>query len=111
MDAKAINILYYALSIGEINKISSYKNVREGTNQVKESKINMLIYQYELFKIFPYESITNMFTRISIITNNLVAFGMIYINANIVSKFHISLPKTWKEKVMATQEAKDLTKL
>jgi len=52
-----------------------------------------------------------MFTRILIITNNLVAFGMIYINANIVSKFHISLPKTWKEKVMATQEAKDLTKL
>jgi hypothetical protein len=52
-----------------------------------------------------------MFTRISIITNNLVAFGMIYINANIVSKFHISLPKTWKEKVMAIQEAKDLTKL
>jgi hypothetical protein len=73
------------LSIREFNKIRSCKKARdiwhaleethEGTNQVKESKIDMLVHHYELFKILPNESITNMFTRMTIITNSLHALG------------------------------------
>jgi hypothetical protein len=67
MDTKAINTLYYALSISEFNIIISWwkatdiwhalEVTHEGTNQVKEFKINMLVHQYELFKMFLNEYI------------------------------------------------------
>ena len=103
MDAKDMNTLYCALSRSEFNLISSFKNARniwhalevthEGTNQVKESKIDMLIHQYELFKMLPNESITSMFTRMTTITNSLDVIGRTYTNANIISKILRSLPK------------------
>ena len=59
MDVKAMDTQYYALSRSKFNRIMSYKNARdiqhaleithEGTNQVKEFKIDMLVHQYELF--------------------------------------------------------------
>lgn len=121
MDAKAMNTLYCALNRSEFNRISSCKNARdiwhtlevthEGTNQVKESKIDMLVHQYELFKMLQNESITSMFTRMTSITNNLHALGRTYTNTEIVSKILRSLPKAWEAKVTAIREAKDLTKL
>ncbi|KAG5235371.1 zf-CCHC domain-containing protein [Salix suchowensis] len=71
MDAKAMNTLYYALN---------RKVTHEGTNQVKESKIDMLVHQYELFKMLQNESITSMFTRMTSITNSLHALGRTYTN-------------------------------
>ena len=53
MDAKAMNILYCAFERNKFNRISIYINAHdilhllemthEGTNQVKEQKINMLV--------------------------------------------------------------------
>uniref|UniRef100_A0A6N2KQ80 DUF4219 domain-containing protein n=1 Tax=Salix viminalis TaxID=40686 RepID=A0A6N2KQ80_SALVM len=116
MDAKAMNTLYCALNRSEFNRISSCKNARdiwhtlevthEGTNQVKESKIDMLVHQYELFKMLQNESITSMFTRMTSITNSLHALGRTYTNADIVSKVLRSLPKAWEAKVTAIREAK-----
>jgi hypothetical protein len=60
----------------------------------------MLVHQYELFKMLSNESITNMFTRMTTITNNLDALGRTYINVDIISKFLRSLSKTWETKVM-----------
>ena len=57
------------------------------------------------------ESITSIFTKMTTITNNLDALDRTYTNVDIVSKILRSLPKTWEEKVMVIQEAKDLTKL
>ena len=61
LNANAINVLYYALYINEFNKISTCSFVKEiwdrlevileDTNQVKESKISMLVHKYELFKM------------------------------------------------------------
>ena len=60
LNAKVINALYYALSVNEFNRVSScsltkeiwdqLKVTHEGTNQVKETKINMLVHKYELLK-------------------------------------------------------------
>ena len=53
LNAKAMNVLYYALDANEFNRISTYSSIKknwdrfgvthEGTNQVKESKINILV--------------------------------------------------------------------
>ncbi|KAL5576060.1 hypothetical protein UlMin_017759 [Ulmus minor] len=91
INAKAMNILFCALSMEEFNRIRSCKTAKdiwntlevthEGTNQVKESKISMLVHKYELFKMKHDESIKQI------------------------------LPKQWEAKVTAIQEAKDLSKL
>ena len=53
LNAKTMNVLYYALDTNKFNKISTYAFAKkiwdglevtnEGTNQVKKSKINMLV--------------------------------------------------------------------
>jgi hypothetical protein len=52
------------------------------------------------FKMIPNESLTNMFTRMKTITNNLDALGRTYTNVDIMTKILRSLPKTWETKVM-----------
>ncbi|GAV73009.1 UBN2 domain-containing protein, partial [Cephalotus follicularis] len=44
----------------------------EGTNQVKESKISMLVHEYELFFMHDNEGISDMFTRFTTIINSLM---------------------------------------
>jgi len=46
------------------------------------------------------ESITNTFTRMTTITNNLDALSRTYTNIDIKSKILRSLSKTWETKVM-----------
>ena len=61
LNARAMNVLYYALDANEFNHILTCMSAKkiwdrlevthEGTNQVKKSKINMLVHKYELFKM------------------------------------------------------------
>ncbi|GAV65417.1 LOW QUALITY PROTEIN: UBN2 domain-containing protein, partial [Cephalotus follicularis] len=52
----------------------------EGTNQVKQSKISMLVHQYELFMMHDDESISDMFNRFTTINNSLKNLGKCYPN-------------------------------
>ncbi|KAB1223953.1 hypothetical protein CJ030_MR2G026934 [Morella rubra] len=81
LNSKAMNVLYCALDSNEFNRISGCDTTKqiwdklqvahEGTNQVKESKISMLVHSYELFKMRSDESISSMFTRFTDIINGL----------------------------------------
>ena len=116
-----MNILYYALDANEFNHISTCISAKkiwnrlevthEGTNQVKKSKINMLVHKYKLFKMEHDESITVMFTRFMDIINGLKSLGKSYSNSDLVRKILKSLPRIWEAKVTAIQEAKDLNVL
>ena len=59
----------------------------EGTTQVKESKINMLVHKYELLKMKPNESILGMFTRFTDIINNLKNLDGAYTDVGLCKKF------------------------
>ena len=93
LNSKTINVLYCALGVNEFNRISicsSTKEIwnrlevtREGTNQVKESKIYMLVHKYELFKNEPNETITSMYTRFTNIVNNLKNIEKAYIDSEL----------------------------
>ncbi|KAL5540358.1 hypothetical protein UlMin_043027 [Ulmus minor] len=85
--------------------------VHEGTSQVKESKINMLVHKYELFQMKHDESITQMYTRFTNIINDLSSLGKEYSMSEKVRKILRSLPKQWEAKVTAIQEAKNLSNL
>ncbi|KAH9669567.1 hypothetical protein KPL70_021837 [Citrus sinensis] len=82
--------------------------VYEGTNQVKESKISRYTRQYELFQIEQNESVYSMYTRFTDIVNTLGALGKTFSNSDKVKKIIRSLPKEWRPKRTAIEEAKDL---
>ena len=104
LNAKAINALYCALSVSEFNRISSNNSAKEicnrsevtheGTNQVKEIKVNMLVHKYELFKIEPKKTITSMYTRFTDIVNNLKHLGKVYTDDDLCRKILRSLLRT-----------------
>ena len=81
MNAKAKYLLTYTLSKSEYDKIISCDSAKEiwdrlqvlheGTDQVKETKISMLVHQYEMFKMLEHENIDEMTTRFMHIINQL----------------------------------------
>ena len=118
LNAKAMNLLYYALDPNEFNRISGCISVKEiwdklevtyeGTNQVKETRVSMLVHKYELFQMKQNESISSMFTHFTNIINRLKCLGKTYSNSDLVRKVLRSLSRMWEPKVTAIQEAKDL---
>ena len=85
--------------------------IYEGTSQVKETKANLLVHEYELFKMKPEEIISDMFTRLSEITNGLKGLGRDYSNVELVRKVLRYLPSTWHTKATVIKESKDLATL
>ncbi|GAV64289.1 LOW QUALITY PROTEIN: UBN2 domain-containing protein, partial [Cephalotus follicularis] len=79
LNSKAKHVLFCVVGPNEFNHISSCDTAKEmdllevtyeGTNQVKESKISMLVHEYELFMMHNDE-ISDMFTRFTTIINSL----------------------------------------
>ncbi|GAV58048.1 UBN2 domain-containing protein, partial [Cephalotus follicularis] len=111
LNSKAKHVLFCAMGTNEFNRISSCDTAKEmwdllevtyeGTNQVKESKISMLVHEYELFMMHNVECISDMFTRFTTIANSLKNLGKSYSNEELVRKILRCLPKNWTPKVTA----------
>ena len=84
----------------------------QGTSSIKETKINILVQQYEIiFKIHNSETIAKMFARFTTIINDLNALGKSYTATELANKILSSLPKAYQSKVVAIREVRDLSKL
>ncbi|GAV87700.1 UBN2 domain-containing protein, partial [Cephalotus follicularis] len=111
LNAKAKHVIICAINSNEFNRVSSCVLAKdtwdrlevtyEGTNQVKEAKINMLVHEYEMFAMHDNEDIKTMFTRFTNITNALQALGKVYTNSEMVRKILRCLPRIWMPKVIA----------
>jgi hypothetical protein len=120
-NAKAMNSLICAIDPNEFNKISSCTTakeiwdkleiIHEGTSEVKESRINMLVHEYELFHMEKDEDISKMHSRFTTLINTLTTLGKVYSMKDKVMKILRCLPRSWREKVTAILEARDLDKL
>ncbi|MQL77239.1 hypothetical protein Taro_009651 [Colocasia esculenta] len=118
LNYKAKSILCCALSKKEFNRVSACKSAMEmwekliityeGTDKVKETRIDILVTQYERFQMQSDESITQMFSRFTDITNGLAGLGKVYDVPDMVRKILRSLPSSWTPKVTAIEEANDL---
>ncbi|KAK2381034.1 hypothetical protein QL285_068675 [Trifolium repens] len=86
----------------------SLKSKYEGNKQVKEAKANLLVHQFELFKMKDGEDIETMFSRFQILVCGLQILDKSYTEADHVRKVLRSLPPKWRPKVTAFQEYKDL---
>ncbi|XP_070026436.1 uncharacterized protein [Nicotiana sylvestris] len=87
------------------------QTAHEGTTQVKQSKIDMLTTEYELFRMKDDESIQDMHTRFTSIINKLHSLGDVIPRNKLVRKILSALPGSWESKVNAITVAKDLQTL
>ncbi|XP_070015012.1 uncharacterized protein [Nicotiana sylvestris] len=93
---RAKKILVYGIGPDEYNRVSACNTAKEiwevlqtaheGTTQVKQSKIDMLITEYELFRMKDDESIQDMHTRFTSIINELHSLGDIIPRNKLVRK-------------------------
>ena len=120
-NAKAKKLLYFGLGPDEYTRISECESAKEiwdalqiaheGTNQVKQSRIELLMRKYELFEMGDRESVMDMYTRFTHITNELKSLGKSFTTEELVRKILRILPHSWEAKVTAIQEAKDMNKI
>ncbi|XP_009625895.1 uncharacterized protein [Nicotiana tomentosiformis] len=114
---RAKKILVCGIGPNEYNRISACQSAgeiwealqtaHERTTQVKQSKIDMLTTEYELFRMKDDESIQDMHTRFTSIINELHSLGETISRNKLVRKILSVLPSTWESKVNAITEAKD----
>jgi hypothetical protein len=118
LNYRAMNIVSCALNPDEYNRVRGSKSAHkmwktlevthEGTNQVKESKLNILVREYELFSMKPNETINEMNTRFTNFVNGLRSYGKEYSMGEMNRKILNSLPKSWEGKALVIEEAKNL---
>ncbi|MQL73246.1 hypothetical protein Taro_005599 [Colocasia esculenta] len=121
LNCKAKSILCCALIKKEFNHTSACKSAMEmwkklrityeGTDKVKETRIDILVTQYERFQMQSRESITQMYSRFTDIKNGLAGLGKMYEMGDMVRKILRSLPASWTPKVTAIEEANDLKRM
>ena len=118
LNAKAMNALFCTLHKNEFNRISMCETAfdiwrtleitHEGTSRVKDSKVNILLHDFELFHMKPSETVVDMYTRFTDVVNGLKSLGKSFSDFELVNKVLRSLSKTWDSKVTAIQESKNL---
>src|SRR4051812_28628020 len=96
-----MNALFCVLERNEFNRVSNCKTAHdiwhilevthEGTSRVKESKISVLLHKFELFTMNKGESIKDMYTKFTDITNSLIDLGKTYTDEELVRKILLAL--------------------
>jgi len=79
----------------------------EGISQVKRAKINLLCSQYENFTMHENDSIGDMVTKFTKITNGLAFLGDAIDNDQKVRKIIHALPPSWEVKAITLKELND----
>ncbi|XP_070009563.1 uncharacterized protein [Nicotiana sylvestris] len=87
------------------------QTTHEGTTQVKQSNMDMLTTEYELFRMKDDESIQDMHKRFTSIINELHSLGEIIPRNKLIRKILSILLSSWESKVNAITKAKDLQEL
>ena len=115
----AINMMQCAIHPEEYSRISAcvsakqmwdkLQTIYEGTSEVKETKANMLVTQYEMFRMKQDESISDMFARFMQLTNQLNSLGKVYSNSELVRKILRSLTPQWHTKATIVEDSKNLS--
>lgn len=97
-------LLYFGLGPDEYVRISECRTANdiwdalqiahEGTNQVKQSRIELLMRKYELFEMGDKETVMEMYTRFTHITNELKSLGKSFTTEELVRKILRFLPQS-----------------
>ncbi|XP_016542338.1 uncharacterized protein LOC107842825 [Capsicum annuum] len=118
---KSKKLLVCGIEIDEYNRISTCENAKEisnclrttyeGTTDMKDSKVDMLTTQCETFTMKEGETIQEIHTRFTFITNELHCLGEVISLYKQVRKILGVLPKSYESKVDSITEARNLKAL
>ncbi|PKU88069.1 hypothetical protein MA16_Dca025673 [Dendrobium catenatum] len=118
LNAKCLNCFFCALKSEDYMRVSTCATGKEiwdrlcityeGTSEVKQSRLNILLHDYELFRLKPSETISYMYTRFTQIVTSLHALCREISNSKKVNKILICLPSSYDAKITAITESKDL---
>ena len=102
--------LQHCISAKEMSK--TLENHYEDNIQVGSKKVQLHIYEYELFKIKPHESIMEMINRLMALLTTLKKLKKHFSKEEVNNKIiRILLKKDWKSLVTSIEEAQDLSTL
>ena len=88
------------------------ENYYEGNVQVRNKKVQLHMYKYELFKMKPQESITEMINHLNALVTTLRKLGKLFTKEEVNNKILRILPKKdWESWVTSIEEAQDLATL
>ncbi|KAL8095394.1 hypothetical protein AgCh_036748 [Apium graveolens] len=87
------------------------KVINEGTEEVRENKLEILTSKYEHFKSNLGEGITEVFERYNALFNNLNINGKYYSIREINKKFLLTLPTHLEHRITAIREVRDLSEI
>ena len=114
-----MNIMQCALHLTEFSRVSSctiakemwdkLQVIYEGTSEVRETKANMLISEYKAFHIKNNESISELYARLTLITNGLKSLGKTYSEYELIRKILRSLTSVWHTKATVIEESRNLS--
>ena len=117
-NSKALNVIFYGVSLDEFHKISHVKIAKEawqilettyeGTKKVKDTKLQMLTTQFEELKMSEDESFDSFYGKLNEVVIGKFNLGEQMEDSKIVRKILQSLPESFHAKVTAIEESKDL---
>ena len=118
-NGSAKNIIFASISDNLFHQVSScpkakemwdkLKTIHEGTQQQKDNQVGILVNDFELFKQRAGESIRDLVGRMNALINALKNMGKTYSTLELNRKLLNALSNEWKIKVIAIEEAKNLT--
>ncbi|KAL8542500.1 hypothetical protein ACS0TY_003386 [Phlomoides rotata] len=121
LDNVAKNTIYHTLDKIVFNKIKQCKTTKEiweqlemmceGTNQIKENKLMIVVQKFENFKKKTGESLAKFDSRFTEILNEMESLGKDYSQREKNLKVLRALPTEWDMKVVAMRESKDLSNI
>ena len=114
-----MNIMQYALHPTKFSRVSSCDTAKEmwdklqviyeGTSEVRETKANMLVSEYEVFKMKLDETISEIVSRLTVFTNGLKSLRKSYSEYEIVRKILHSLTFAWHTIDTIIKESRNLS--
>ena len=117
-NSKAINAIFYGVSPDEFHRISHVETAKEawkilettyeGTKKVKDTKLQMLTTRFEELKMGADEAFDSFYGNLNEIVIAKLNLGEKIEDAKELRKFLRSLPKSFRAKVTAIEESKDL---
>ena len=118
---KAINVIFCDVFTDEFHRISHVETTKEawtilettyeGTKKVKDTKLQMLTTRFEELKMGDDESFNLFYGKLNEIIIAKLNLGEKIVDAKVVRKILRSLPESFRAKVTAIEESKDLDEI
>ena len=120
-NSKDLNVIFCGVSPDEFHRISHItvakkaweilETTYEGTKKVKDTKLQMLTNKFEELKMGDDESFDSFYGKLNEIVIAKLNLGKKIKDAKVVRKILRSLPESFRAKVTAIEESKDLDEI